>query len=67
MQNVVDDKLGFYDCTDFLQQQDSSKVLHNLVDRIESAKEADLIKPVEDKDPFAAQLENGKVRTLYRS
>ena len=45
IQDEQDGNFGFFDCTEFLMQQDSSNV-DNLVDRLQSAKDVGLIHPL---------------------
>lgn len=46
IQDEKDGNHGFFECTDFLQQQDSMNV-ENLIDRLQAVKDTDLIHPVE--------------------
>lgn len=45
-QDEKDGNYGFFDCTEFLKQQDCSNV-DNLVDRLQSVKDVGLIHPLE--------------------
>ena len=65
MQDEKDGNHGFFDCTEFLKQQDSSNV-ENLVDRLQSAKDVGLIHPLEKMKVIQYDPEHKEAKSYYR-
>lgn len=66
IQDEKDGNHGFFDCTEFLQHQDSLNV-DNLVERLQSVKDVGLIHPLEKNKVISYDRQGNKVKSYYRS